>query len=52
MSKWMNVSGYGYMELSEVRSVYIGDTFYLCSSKGISAFDRKEEYKNCGNLEW
>ena len=39
-------------ELACVRGIYIGHTFYLCGSSGISAFDREKEYENCGNLEW
>ena len=49
ISKWMDSSG---DELACVRGIYIGNTFYLCGSSGISAFDREKEYENCGNLEW
>ncbi|MGI6059132.1 MAG: beta-propeller domain-containing protein [Blautia sp.] len=52
VSKWMGSSGGGYRELSDMRGIYIGNTFYLCGSSGISAFDREKEYENCGNLEW
>lgn len=49
MSKWMDSSG---DELAGVRGIYIGDTFYMCGSSGIRAFDRNKEYENCGILEW
>lgn len=49
MSKWMDSSG---DELAGVRGLYIGDTFYMCGSSGISAYDRNKEYENCGILEW
>lgn len=49
MSKWMDSSG---DELAGVRGLYIGDTFYMCGSDGISAYDRNKEYENCGILEW
>lgn len=52
VSKWMGSPGDGYTELSDMRGIYIGNTFYLCGSSGISAFDREKEYGNCGNLEW
>lgn len=45
--------GYSYYSvLDKIRGIFIEDTFYLCGSKGIWAYDMKKEFEETGSCKW